>query len=138
MTSPQPSGGSPRITSHRDLIVWQKSMQLAAAAYQLARRLPPDERFGLRVQMQRAAVSVVANIAEGHGRLGKGDYVRGLSIARGSLMELECLMELGATVGYFDLDAVHPALATADEIGRMLWVLIRKLGARGILPRTSL
>jgi four helix bundle protein len=88
MTTTQ-SGSNSRIHSHRDLTVWQKARKLAASSYTLARQLPEDERFGMKAQIQRAAVSIAANIAEGHGRFGKGDFSRHLSIARGSLAELE-------------------------------------------------
>jgi four helix bundle protein len=136
MTTGQLSRHNTRIQSHRDLIVWQKARRLAAASYTLARQLPEDERFGMKPQIQRAAVSIAANIAEGHGRLGKGDFTRHLSIARGSLSELECLLELGADVGYFEPDTTKVPLAIADEVSRMLWVLVKKLGSRQVLPRT--
>ena len=136
MTDSQSRSAKSRIQTHRDLIVWQKARQLAAASYRIARKLPPEERFGLTSQIQRAAISVPSNIAEGHGRLGKGDYARHLSIARGSLTELECLLDLGADVGYYEPASVEAPLAIADEVGRMLWVLVRKLGSRQVLPRT--
>ena len=125
-----------RIQSHRDLIVWQKARKLHAISFILARQLPEDERYGMRSQIQRAAISIPTNIAEGHGRLGKGDFTRHLSIARGSLAELESLLALGSDVGYFELEAIKPPLAIADELSRMLWVLIKKLGSRLVLPRT--
>jgi len=125
-----------RIQSHRDLIVWQKARKLAAFSYTLARQWPRDERYGMKPQIQRAAVSVASNIAEGHGRFGKGDFTRHLSIARGSLTELECLLELGTDVGYFDEEATKAPLAIADEVSRRLWVLVKKLGSRQVLPRT--
>lgn len=136
MTTIQLLSRNTRIQSHRDLIVWQKARKLAAASYTLARQLPEDERFGMKPQIQRAAVSVAANIAEGHGRLGKGDFTRHLSIARGSLTELECLLELGTDVGYFDAESTKDPLSVADEVSRMLWVLVKKLGSRQVLPRT--
>src|SRR5688572_14213674 len=127
MTSSQPRDRTnSRIQSHRDLIVWQKARKLAAASYMLARQLPPDEQFGIKSQIQRAAISVTSNIAEGHGRFGKGDFTRHLSIARGSLMELENLLETGADVGYFDVEAIQAPMALADEVGRMIWVLGKK------------
>ena len=131
-----PPGSNSRIHSYRDLIVWQKARKLNAMSFVLARTLPEDERFGMKSQIQRAAVSVATNIAEGHARLGKGDFTRNLSIARGSLAEVESLFELGSDVGYFDVDAIKPALAIADEVNRMLWVLVKKLGSRQVLPRT--
>jgi four helix bundle protein len=137
MTSSQNGNGTnTRILSYRDLIVWQKARKLAASSFALARRLPADEQFGMKPQMQRAAISVTSNIAEGHGRFGKGDFARHLSIARGSLMELENLLEIGADVGYFEVEAIQAPLSIADEVGRMIFVLVKKLGSRQMLPRT--
>jgi four helix bundle protein len=128
--------GESAIQSYRDLIVWQKARQLATASYTLARQLPKEEPFGMKSQIQRAAVSVPSNIAEGHGRFGKGDFTRSLSFSRGSLMELENLLEIGADIGYFDLGAIQAPLALGDEISRMIWSLAKKLGSRQLLPRT--
>jgi len=77
------------IKSYRDLQVWQKAMALVVESYSVTRLLPKNESYGLIGQIQRAAVSIPANIAEGHGREHLGDYVRHLSFANGSLMELE-------------------------------------------------
>jgi four helix bundle protein len=126
---------APHIRSHRDLVVWQRAMQLATECYRVTRYLPPEERFGMQAQIRRAAVSVPANIAEGHGRLGRGDYVRSLSFARGSLMEVGCLLELGPLVGVLGPEAIGGALSLADEVARMLWVLIERLGSRQLHPR---
>ena len=136
MTSNQPRRVSASIQSHRDLIVWQKARKLAALSYALARVLPKEEQYGMKQQLQRAAVSVPTNIAEGHGSVGKGVFARHLSISRGSLAELVCLLELGSDVGYFDTDSTKVPLAIADEVSRMLWVLVKKLGSRQVLPRT--
>ena len=75
------------VKSYRDLLVWQKAMDLVEESYSVASQLPKTETFGLVSQIQRAAVSVPANIAEGHGRQHLGDYLHHLSIANGSLME---------------------------------------------------
>ena len=80
------------ITTYRQLDVWQRAIQLVETVYLLTRQFPADERYGLTSQLQRAAVSVPANIAEGWGRSHRGDYPRHLSIARGSLMEVETLL----------------------------------------------
>jgi four helix bundle protein len=82
-----------KINNYRDLEVWQRSMQLAESIYILSKRLPDTEKFGLQTQLQRAAISIPSNIAEGYGR-GRGDYRRHLSIARGSLLEVETQIEL--------------------------------------------
>ncbi len=102
-------------------------MDLVVAVYALARRLPPSEQYGLTSQLTRAAVSVPANIAEGHGRLGKREYANFCSVARGSLKELETLIEIGERVGYFESGATTPAKGLADEVGRMLTTLIQRL-----------
>ena len=80
--------GETRVRSYRDLRVWQKAMALVVESYRVAKLLPKSETYGLIGQIQRAAVSIPANIAEGHGREHLGDYVRHLSVANGSLMEL--------------------------------------------------
>jgi four helix bundle protein len=125
----------PKVQSYRDLIVWQKSIKLAVEAYRLARMLPDSERFVLKDQIFRASVSVAANIAEGHGRLSKGDYVRFLTVARGSLLELETLLHITLEVGHMSEVEVNSARGLSDEIGRMLWALIRSLGTRTLTPK---
>ena len=83
-----------KITSYRDLLVWQKSVLMAEALYKLTAQFPPDERFGLISQMRRAAVSVASNIAEGQARQGKREFVQFLSHAEGSLAELDTQLVL--------------------------------------------
>ncbi|HZI30172.1 MAG TPA: four helix bundle protein [Gemmatimonadaceae bacterium] len=84
----------------------------------------------LKDQMMRSCVSIPANVAEGHGRMAKGEYLRHLGIARGSLHELETLYELCRLLGYLDDPALSKAELLADEVGRMLWTLMEKLGSR--------
>ena len=114
------------VTSYRDLKVWGKAMDLVIESYRVSRLLPKTEMFGLTAQIQRAAVSIPANIAEGHGREHLGDYLRHLSIARGSLMELETHM-LIITRLYIPMDEVKRALEMAREVDRMLSGLTKKL-----------
>jgi four helix bundle protein len=78
-----------RIGSFRDLHVWRRSMELAVLVHQLTRRMPREYRFSLTEQMNRAAVSTASNIAEGAGRFGRGEFRRHVSIALGSVRELE-------------------------------------------------
>ena len=115
------------IGSYRDLIVWQRGMQLAEDVYRLTRSYPRDEQFGLTSQTRRAAVSVPANVAEGHGRGTRGSYASFLRVARGSLRELETHLLLARRLGIADAAAVDAALGDADEIGRMLHALIARL-----------
>ena len=86
------------IRTFRDLIVWQKSMDLTREIYRITKNMPEDERFGLTNQMRRAAVSVPSNIAEGYCRQGRMDYIRFLKIARGSLAELMTQHELATSM----------------------------------------
>jgi four helix bundle protein len=85
---------------YSELLVWQKAMDLVSSTYRLAASFPDGEKFGLIGQLQRAAVSMPANIAEGHGRKSTKAYLHHLSIANGSLMELETLIRIAARLGY--------------------------------------
>jgi four helix bundle protein len=120
-------GGDMSAQSYRDLIVWRKAMDLAKESYTLTKRFPPSEVRGLTSQVQRAAVSVPSNIAEGNGRLRPGAYVNHLCIARGSLHELESDLTLAAELGYVSQDEVRPAMLLCDEVSRMLTMLSRSL-----------
>ena len=117
----------PKIASYRDLMVWQKGIDLVVICYQLSRKLPPSEVYGLAAQIQRAAVSIPANVAEGHGRRHLGDYLRHLSVANGSLKELETHLLIAQRLGFLKEDLVAPALSRAEELGRMLVGLSREL-----------
>ena len=87
MTNDPPN--RPAVADLKDLVAWQVAMDFAEAVYRATRRFPNDERFGLRMQLRRAGVSVASNIAEGHGRVNRRDYARFVLIARGSLKEAE-------------------------------------------------
>jgi four helix bundle protein len=102
-------------------------MELIDATYALVHALPDSERFGLAVQLRRAAVSVAANIAEGQGRRSKADFTRFLSFARGSLMEVETLLLVASRQGYFSQDAVESAVQITSDVSRMLAGLSRHL-----------
>lgn len=117
------------IRSYRDLRVWQKAMDLAAACYQATRRFPKEELYGMTSQIRRASVSVAANIAEGHGRNNRGDYIQFLRIAQGSLKELETHLLLSQRLSMCAAGEVDPILDECDAIGRMLRALIRSLQA---------
>ena len=118
------------VNSYRDLIVWQKAMNLVEDSYRLAKLFPKSETYGLAGQMQRAAVSIPANIAEGHGRDHLGDYRRHRSIANGSLMELETHLQIAIRLGYLHPTQLDSVQHQASEVGRMLAGLSRKLKAR--------
>jgi four helix bundle protein len=117
------------IRSYRDLRVWRTAIKLVVESYQVSHRLPRSEAHGLASQIQRAAVSIPANIAEGHGRNHLGDYVRHLSIANGSLKELETHIVIIEQLGLLRPEATENARRLASETGRMLSGLVKKLKA---------
>jgi len=120
---------SRRIGDFKDLEVWQLAMTLAEETYRLAVRLPSSERFELSSQLRRSAVSVPSNIAEGYGRGSRGDYVRFLGIANGSLKELETQVLLACRLELLPPDAGLPVLQLCSRVGQMLTALKRSLAA---------
>jgi len=117
------------IKTYRDLIAWQKSMSLARQMYACTRGMPDSERFGLLVQMRRAAVSIPSNIAEGYARQSRTDYLRFLRIARGSLAELATQYELAYSMAMLEED--RDLLELMREVDRVLQGLIRSLERSG-------
>jgi four helix bundle protein len=115
------------ISSYRDLEVWQKAMDLAAGAYRLAKLMPKSEEYRLTSQLLRAAASVPANIAEGRMRGSRKEFAQFISIARGSLAETETLLLLAVRAEILRKEAVADTLALADQLGRQLNVLRRRL-----------
>lgn len=118
------------VRSYRDLVVWQKAMLLAADAYRFTRRLPKQEEYRIAAQIIRAATSIPANIAEGHGRGTRKDYAHFISIARGSLSELETFVLLVKDLSLTEADACDLVLDRASEVGRMLTALRSSLSPR--------
>jgi four helix bundle protein len=123
----------PEVRSYKDLLVWQRAMDIAVATYELSRRYPRDELFGLTSQSRRAAASIAANIAEGYGRSSRPTYAHFLRIAQGSLKELETHLILAERVGVAPVASTEDLLTKADELGRMLRGLISKV-QRPVLP----
>lgn len=119
-----PQGG------YRDLTVWQVAMDLVVESHRVADSLPPSQRFALSPQIRRAAISVPANIAEGYGRVHRGDYIRHLSIARGSARELETHLEIVTRLGYASSEAHERSVMLADRVSRLLLGMTRRMGAR--------
>ena len=115
------------VRSYRDLLVWQRAMDVAVATYDHSRLYPRDELFGLTSQSRRAAASIAANIAEGYGRSSRSTYAHFLRIAQGSLKELETHLILAERVGVAPSASTEALLARADELGRMLHGLITKV-----------
>lgn len=115
------------INSFRDLIVWQKSMQLVVGIYEITKKMPSEEKYGLTNQLRRAVVSVPSNIAEGWGRKSRGHYVQFLRIASGSLCETDTQLELAVRLSYFQEKDVVTLKGQLLEMEKMLRSLISKL-----------
>ncbi len=115
------------IRSYKDLVVWQKAMDVAVSCYQLTSEFPQDEAYGLTAQIRRAAASIAANVAEGHGRENTGSFIQFLRVGQGSLKELETHLMLAERVGIVPKASMDPLLAECESIGRMLRSLIRSL-----------
>lgn len=113
--------------SYRELIVWQRAMELSVAIYRLTTSFPESERFGITNQLRRASVSAASNIAEGYGRLSKGEYLQFLGHARGSVFEVQTQIALSKALGYGNGQQRNEADALASEVGKMLNAMIRRL-----------
>lgn len=113
--------------NYKDLIFWQKAMDLATEIYRLTKNLPQDELYGLTNQMRRAAVSIPSNIAEGNTRFSTKEYLRFLSISRGSNAEVETQLLLCVKLNYLTQEDIEAALSLSNETGRMLTSTIKKL-----------
>jgi len=119
------------IQNYRDLIVWQKSIEVTEKVYIITRKLPKEEMYSLTNQMRRAAVSIPSNIAEGQARNSTKEFIHFLSIARGSKAELETQLLLCLKIGYLNDTDISEIMELLTEIGKMLNTLVRKLGSSG-------
>ena len=115
------------VKDYKELIVWQKSMDLLVEIYRLVKKLPKEETYALSDQMRRAVVSIPSNIAEGKNRSSEKDYLRFLFMARGSRAELETQLLACLRLNYFTEAEVETALNLCNEIGRMLSAMISKM-----------
>jgi four helix bundle protein len=118
------------IQSHKDLEVWQLSMELTAVCYRLTATLPREEMFGLTSQIRRASVSITANISEGYGRDGSASFIQFLRISQGSARELETHLLLLEKLGFKTAEETKGALSDCERVSKMLRALIRALQAR--------
>ena len=109
---------------YRDLVAWRKGVEMVKETYRLISRLPKAEMFELSSQMRKAAVSVPANIAEGQARRTAGEFLYHLGVARGSLAELDTLLEVGVEVGYFPSELALPIAERFIELRKILQGLI--------------
>ena len=112
--------------SFRDLVVWQRSIQLAAKIYRFTNSFPKEEMYGLTSQLRRSAVSIPSNIAEGQGRLSTGEFRQFLGIARGSNFELQTQLEIARTLKFGDAGLMSEAEGLSHEVGRMIHAILDK------------
>ena len=129
MLSPMNGQRAP-IRSYRDLEVWQRAMDLVVDCYAATKAFPAEERYGLTAQIRRSVVSVPSNIAEGRGRQGVGGFLYHLSVAYGSLMELDTQLQISARLHYLGADIAERLLDRVGEVRRLLSGLLRALRAR--------
>ncbi len=115
------------VQSYRDLRIWQLAMDMAESCYVLTKAFPKVELYGLVSQIRRAATSIAANIAEGHGRETTGNFIQFLRVAQGSLKELETHLLISARLGFAEEKRCKALLANAEDLGKMVRAMIRNL-----------
>ena len=113
--------------SYQDLIAWQKAMRLVTEVYKATESFPKEEVYGLTSQLRRAAVSVPSNIAEGQGRLSKGEFQQFLGYARGSLLEVETLIRVAVNLNYLSENEAARLLDLSAEVGKILNGLLNSI-----------
>lgn len=121
----------------RDLVVWQKSMELAIEVYKLTKGFPREEIYGLTSQIRRSAISIPSNIAEGHGRLNKREFRQFLGIARGSTYELQTQLDLARALEMAPPDLIENASRISQEIGRMIFSLLQSIHSSSVRTGTE-
>jgi four helix bundle protein len=115
--------------SFRDLVVWQRAMQLTVAVYRLTQDFPREEQFGLTSQIRRSVVSIPSNIAEGQGRLSKGEFRQFLGFARGSNCEVQTQLEIARALKLGNSALIDEAEALSNEVRKMLFGMLDSLNS---------
>jgi four helix bundle protein len=115
------------VKSYRDLIVWQRAIELSVAIYKLTGEFPKHELYGLAIQLRRASVSIASNIAEGHGRMTTGEYKQFLGHARGSNCEVQTQLVIAGKLKYGSSGLITQCEALSNEVGKMLNAVIASL-----------
>ncbi len=124
-----------QVKSYKDLLVWQKGITLVEWIYRITREFPQSEEYGLKSQMRRAAVSIPSNVAEGSVRHSSAEYTRYISIALGSVAELDTQVELAKRLGFVQEVEAGSLVESCQELGRMLNGLRRSI-TNHRLPRS--
>jgi four helix bundle protein len=117
------------IRSHKELIVWQKAMDLVVEIYRVTETYPQREMYALASQMRRASVSIPSNIAEGRSRTTRKDFVHFVRIAYGSVSELETQILISKQLGFIKEKEMKTTILLVEEVSRMLHAMIKKLEA---------
>lgn len=118
-----------KVKTYKDLIVWQKAMEMTTLLYKIIKKLPKEETYILSDQMRRAAISIPSNIAEGFGRNSKKEYLQFLYIANGSVCELETQLILCVNINYLSEMETQPLLDLLSEIGKIIMTITKKLNS---------
>jgi four helix bundle protein len=113
--------------SYRDLLAWKKAIDLVEQVYHMTQPWPKDEQYGLTSQIRRAAVSIPSNIAEGQGRATSKEFAHFLSIARGSLLEMETQAIIAQRLGYLPNDSAEKLLSASGEVSHLISGLARSI-----------
>jgi four helix bundle protein len=117
------------VKNYKSLLIWKKSMELVKKVYELTNTFPEIEKFGLFYQTRRAAISIPSNIAEGQARNSTKEFIRFLSIAKGSLAELDTQIIIAKELNYICHEHYECMQVKIDELQRMFYNLIKKLGS---------
>lgn len=125
-----------KASSYKELIIWQKAMELTEEVYRLIKYLPKEETFALSDQMRRAAVSIPSNIAEGHGRLSIKEFINFIAFARGSLYEVETQLEIAYRLKYLTDERILKANELVAEISKMLNSFLSYLYTKANKPKS--
>ncbi len=124
-------GDGMTVQNYRDLRVWQAGMDLVEQIYRLTQSFPPDERFGLTSQLRRASVSIPSNVAEGHAREHTAEYLHHLSIAQGSLAEVQTQSEIARRLGYLSTEQAQAVEQQTIALSKQLYALRNALSKKG-------
>ncbi len=114
-------------TTYRDLVAWQKAIDLCELIYRASAAFPQHELYGLTSQIRRGAVSVPSNLAEGAGRITKGEFLQAIGHARGSLLEVETQLIIANRLGYLGSTEMDPLFRATTEVGKLTNGLLRSL-----------
>lgn len=117
------------IKTHKDLLVWEKSLDLVEQIYKITKQFPIEELYGITNQMRRCAVSIPANIAEGSGRKNKAEFIQFLHIALGSASELETHLIISQRLGFLSINSYDEIMNALNEIIKMTCGLINSLNS---------